>query len=103
DSAVVENVRVGHYRLHSPYASRPLGLPHPVAADFSTPELHFLPVSCEILLHHDDEIGIREALFVTGCRAEHLRISASTHLVGHRWLPRTQERLISIGLSANFP
>src|ERR1700741_4126659 len=75
----------------------------PSAVTFPPPKFHFLPIGREIFFHLDNEVGIREAHFVADCRTEHLRISAPTHLLGHRRLPRTQQRLTSIARSPNFP
>src|ERR1700747_2210092 len=79
------------------------GVVSPVRRGFPTPELHSLPIGRKIFFPRDNEVGIREAHFVADCRTEHLRISAPTHLLGHRRLPRTHQRLTSIARSPNFP
>jgi hypothetical protein len=60
-----------------------LRLPHAVADDFPASELHLLAIGGEVLLHLDDELGVRETHLVADRGAEHLRIGGTTHRVGH--------------------
>src|SRR5260370_17375842 len=82
-----ENQRVGEGRMTRPLSAGKLRLTHAVADDFPASELHLLAIDREVLLHLDDEVGIREAHFVPGRWAKHLCIGDTAHCVGHSRLP----------------
>src|SRR5260370_4901787 len=83
NSPVIENQRVGDDRINRALSAGTLRLTHAVADDFPASELHLLAIDREVLLHLDDEVGIREAHFVPGRWANHLCIGATPHAVGH--------------------
>src|SRR5262249_7337361 len=58
NAPVVENDSVSDDRINRALATGTLRLPHAVADDFSTAELHLLAVDGEIFLHFDDQVRI---------------------------------------------
>src|SRR5262245_55530374 len=83
NSPVVENQRVGDDGIDRALAAGTLRLTHAVADHFPASELHLLAIDREVLLHLDDEVGIREANPVADRGAKHLRIGVATHRTGH--------------------
>src|SRR5262245_55892059 len=83
DSPVIDNQRVGDDRIDCALAAGTLRLTHAIADDFPAPELHLLAVDREVLLHLDDEVGIREAHPGADRGAKHLRIGDAAHCTGH--------------------
>src|SRR5260370_28386666 len=49
NSPMIENERVGDDRINCAFSSETLRLPHTVAYDFPTAELHLLPIDHEVL------------------------------------------------------
>jgi hypothetical protein len=103
NSPVIENECIGDDCIDRTFAPRPLRLPHAVANDFSASKFHFFPILRKILFSLDHKIGIRKAHFVANRWAEHLRVCASTHFVGHSQLPLSRQRVISSLWAASFP
>src|SRR5215831_15868441 len=87
DAPMVKYQAVRDDGVDGPLAARSLRLPHTIANDFSAAEFDFLPVSREILLHLDEQIGICEANFVSNGRTKHLRVSRAAKCVRHPGLP----------------
>src|SRR5262245_20700026 len=83
DSPVINDQRVGDDGVDCALAAGTLRLTHAVADHFPASELDFLAIDREILLHLDDEIGIREAHPVADRAAKHLRIGGASHRMGH--------------------
>src|SRR5262245_15035900 len=83
DPPVIDDQRVGDDGVDCALAAGTLRLSHAVADHFPASELHLLAIDREILLHLDDEVGIREAHPVAHRGAEHLRIGGASHRVGH--------------------
>src|SRR5260370_37617336 len=103
-SPVIENEGVGDDRINGALAAGTWGLTHAIADDFPASELHLLAICREVLLHLDDEVGIREAHLVADRRAKHLRIVGTTHSVGHSRLPqRSRERVMAREPAAMLP
>src|SRR4029077_725679 len=76
NSRVIENQRVSDHCINRALAARTLRLTHAVANNFPASELHLLTIDREVLLHLDDEVGIREAHLVADRWAKHLRIGS---------------------------
>src|SRR6202007_78573 len=95
NSPVIENQCVGDDCIYRTFGTRPLGLPHSIANDFAASKFPLFPILRKILFNLDHKVGIRQAHFVANGWAEHLRVSASTHFVGHSQLPLSRQRLIS--------
>src|ERR1700751_6483379 len=72
NSPVIENERVGDNFINRALAAGTLRLTHAVADHFSASEFHLLAIDREVLLHLDDEVGIREAHLVADRWAKHL-------------------------------
>src|SRR5229473_5679649 len=83
NSPVIENQRVGDDRINRALSAGTLRLTHAVADDFPASELHLLAIDREVLLHLDDEVGVREAHLVADRWAKHLGIGGPAHFVGH--------------------
>src|SRR5258708_7536890 len=83
DPPVIENQRVSDHRIERALAAGTLRLAHAIPDHFPASELHLLAIASEILLHLDDELGIREAHLVAYRRTEHLRVRSATHGVWH--------------------
>ena len=71
-----------------------LALPHAVADHLAAAELHFLAIDREIVLHFDDELGIRQPHLVAHRGAEHGGIASRSILkamseLPHDFLPET--------------
>src|SRR5260370_23300461 len=88
NSPVIENERVGDDRITRALAAGTLRLTHAVADDFPASELHLLAIGREVLLHLDDEVGVREAHLVGDRWAKHLRIGGTAHCARHARSPQ---------------
>ena len=51
-----------------------LALPHTIADDFTTPELHFIAVECEVFFNFNKQLSIRQTDAVARGRAKHVGI-----------------------------
>src|SRR5262249_9120207 len=88
DSPMVENQRIGNDSIYGALATRALRLTHPVTDHFPASKLHLFAVHREILLHLDDEIGVRKTQLIADCRTKHLRIGCAADAVWHSRLPQ---------------
>src|SRR5262249_23576725 len=80
---MIQDERVSDDGIRSPFGTRTLRLTHAVPNHLTSAKLHLLSVAREVILHLDDEIGIRKADPVSHCRAKHLGVSGSAHDMGH--------------------
>src|SRR5262245_7377914 len=104
DSPVIDNQGVSDDRIDRAVAAGTLRLTHAIADDFSASELHLLAIGREVLLHLDDEVGIRMAHLVADRGAEHLRIGSTTHRVWHDRRPhRSRIRVMAPAPPAMLP
>src|SRR5262249_32941047 len=59
DTPVIDDQRVGDDRVGGTLGLRCLRLPHAIADNFAAAELHFLAVGGEVVLHLDNQVGVR--------------------------------------------
>src|SRR5260370_27249804 len=73
NSRMIENQGVGDDGIHCAVAAGTLRLTHAVANYLPTSELHLLAVGRVVLLHLDDDLGIRKSYLLAHRWAKHLR------------------------------
>ncbi len=83
DAPMVDDQHVGDDRIDRAASAADLRLAHAVADDLAAAELHFFTVGGEILLHFDNQAGVRQAHFVAGGGAEHIGIGGARDFDRH--------------------
>src|SRR5262245_56318618 len=78
-SPVIDNQRIGDDGIDGDLAAGTLRLTYAIADHFPASALHLLTIDREVLLHLDEQVGIREAHPVADGGAKHLRIVGATH------------------------
>src|SRR5271156_5416065 len=77
DAPVIEDRRIGYDGVDCPPGARNLALPHAVANDLATAELHLLAVGGEILLDLDEQLRVREPHAIPRGRPEHVGVGGA--------------------------
>ena len=79
----IEDQGIGDHRVHGPIGAAGLGLAHAIADHLAAAELHLIAVAGEVLLHLEDQLGVRQAQPVAGGGAVGLGVGAAVNPVGH--------------------
>ena len=79
----IEDQGVGDHRVHGAIGAAGLGLAHAIADHLAAAELHLIAVAGEVLLHLQDQLGVRQAQPVAGGGAVGLGVGAAVNPVGH--------------------
>src|ERR1700747_1618930 len=93
NSPVIKNEGVGDDRIDGALSAGMLRLTHAVADALPASELALLAIGREVLLHLDNEVGIRKAHLVPDRWTKHLPIGGTAHSAGHAgYLTGTEEK-----------